>query len=275
MSRRSRSALIWAMLSPIMVLALFPYLVMVSTALKPANEVFAYPPRWFPTHLDFSNFSLMWRDAGFGTALFNSLYVSVGATIVTLLVAIPAAYGMARYSLPGKRWLYLFLLMSQMISPVVLILGIFRMMALLGLVDDLEALIFANAGFGTTFAVWMLLSYFKTIPPEIEEAARMDGANWFSMIRRVFLPMAMPAVGVTAVFIFITSWTDFVLAFTLLRSDDNLTATMKLFYLVSGTYHVAWNEVMAATLVAVTPVTIVFILLQKRIVTGLSAGAVK
>jgi multiple sugar transport system permease protein len=199
----------------------------------------------------------------------------VGATVLTLIVAMPAAYAIARYKLPAKRWLYLFLLISQMISPVVLILGIFRMMALLGLVDDLSALIFANAGFATTFAVWMLLSYFKTISPEIEEAAQVDGASWFATMLQIFLPMAMPAVGVTAVFTFITSWTDFILAFTLLRSDDNLTATMKLFYLVSGTYHVAWNEVVAATLAAVTPVTVVFIVLQKRIVGGLSAGAVK
>jgi multiple sugar transport system permease protein len=275
MSRTSRSLVLWVLLSPIVLLALLPYAVMVSTALKPAMEVLAYPPRWLPKHLDLANFTLMWQDADFGMALFNSLYVSVGATVLTLIVAMPAAYAIARYKLPAKRWLYLFLLISQMISPVVLILGIFRMMALLGLVDDLSALIFANAGFATTFAVWMLLSYFKTISPEIEEAAQIDGASWFATMLRIFLPMAMPAVGVTAVFTFITSWTDFILAFTLLRSDDNLTATMKLFYLVSGTYHVAWNEVMAAALVAVTPVTVVFIVLQKRIVGGLSAGAVK
>ena len=121
----------------------------------------------------------------------------------------------------------------------------------------------------------MLQSYFETIPREIEEAAYIDGANWFASLRRIFLPLAMPAIGVTAIFTFIAAWTDFILAFTLLRTPEKLTATMKLFYLVSGTYHVDWNEVMAATLVTTVPIAIIFLLLQKHIVGGLAIGAVK
>ena len=102
------------------------------------------------------------------------------------------------------------------------------------------------SGFSVAFAVWMLQSYFETIPREIEEAAHIDGASWLATLRYVFLPLAMPAIGVTAAFTFISAWTDFILAFTLLRTPEKLTATMKLFYLVSGTYHVDWNEVMAA-----------------------------
>lgn len=275
MSYARKSMLFWLLLSPLLIMVLLPYAVMLSTALKPPTEVFTFPPRWLPETIDLSNFTVIWGKIDFGRALLNSLYVSVGATILTLLLAIPAAYAMARYTLPGRGPLRLFLLLTQMISPVVLIIGIFRMMSAQGLINDHRSLILAYSGFSVAFAVWMLQSYFETIPREIEEAAHIDGASWFASLRHIFLPLAMPAIGVTAIFTFIAAWTDFILAFTLLRTPDKLTATMKLFYLVSGTYHVDWNEVMAATLVTTVPIAAIFILLQKQIVGGLALGAVK
>jgi multiple sugar transport system permease protein len=275
MSRVRRTILCWLLLSPLMILALLPYAVMLSTALKPATEVFEFPPRWLPSTLDLTNFASMWDKTGFGLALFNSLYVSVAATVLTLVLAVPAAYAMARFTLPAKAWLRTFLLLTQMISPVVLIIGIFRLMAAQGLINDQRALILAYSGFSVAFAVWMLQSYFQTIPRELEEAARIDGAGWFASLWRVFLPLAMPAIGVTSIFTFITAWTDFILAFTLLRSEEKLTATMKVFYLVSGSYRVEWNEVMAATLVTTVPIALIFLLLQRQIVDGLALGAVK
>jgi multiple sugar transport system permease protein len=275
LTRARKSLVFWLLLSPLLILILLPYAVMLSTALKPPAEVFIFPPRWLPDNIDLSNFTVIWAKIDFGRALLNSLYVSVGATVLTLVLAIPAAFAMARYTLPAKGPLRLFLLLTQMISPVVLIIGIFRMMAAQGLINDHRSLILTYSGFSVAFAVWMLQSYFETIPREIEEAAYIDGASWFASMRYIFLPLAMPGIGVTATFTFITAWTDFILAFTLLRSPDKLTATMKLFYLVSGTYHVDWNEVMAATLVTTVPIAVIFILLQKQIVGGLAIGAVK
>jgi multiple sugar transport system permease protein len=275
MTRAQRTVANWLLLSPLLILILLPYVVMLSTALKPATEVFTFPPRWLPENIDLSNFVVIWAKIDFARALLNSLYVSGGATLLTLVLATPAAYAMARYTLPGKGPLRLFLLLTQMISPVVLIIGIFRMMSAQGLINDHLSLILAYSGFSVAFAVWMLQSYFETIPREIEEAAYIDGANWFASLRRIFLPLAMPAIGVTAIFTFIAAWTDFILAFTLLRTPEKLTATMKLFYLVSGTYHVDWNEVMAATLVTTVPIAVIFLFLQKHIVGGLALGAVK
>jgi multiple sugar transport system permease protein len=275
MTRGRRTAACWLLLLPLLLLILLPYAVMLSTALKPAAEVFIFPPRWLPERIDFSNFTVIWAKIGFARALLNSLFVSVGATLLTLVLAIPAAYAMARYTLPGKGPLRLLLLLTQMISPVVLIIGIFRMMSAMRLINDHLSLILAYSGFSVAFAVWMLQSYFETIPREIEEAAYIDGASWHMGLGRIFLPLAAPAIGVTAIFTFIAAWTDFILAFTLLRTPEKLTATMKLFYLVSGTYHVDWNEVMAATLVTTVPVAIIFLLLQRRIVGGLALGAVK
>jgi multiple sugar transport system permease protein len=270
-----RSLLHWLALSPLMVVILIPYAVMLSTALKGADEVFSFTPRWIPHRIVFSSFPAIWQQANLGRALVNSLLVSVGATIVTLVPSIPAAYATARMRFRGEGTFRQFLLVTQMISPVVLIIGIFRLIRMMGLVDDLLSLVLTYAAFNAAFAIWMLQSYFRTIPLEVEEAAWIDGARWLTALRLVFLPLALPAIGVAAMFTFINAWTDFVLAFTLLRSPDQLTVTMKIFLQVSGAYHVSWNNVMAGVLIATLPAAIMFAALQRYLVRGLAIGAVK
>jgi multiple sugar transport system permease protein len=157
----------------------------------------------------------------------------------------------------------------------VLLLGIFRLMAAMGLIDQLSSLILAYAAFTLAFATWMLQSYFVTIPVELEEAARLDGATPLQSLRLVFLPLAAPALGVTAIFVFINAWNEFALALTLLRSTDKYTLTIQIFSLVGGRYSVDWDHVMAATLLASVPVAVVFAALQRYLVRGLALGAVK
>lgn len=274
-SRPARSLACWLLLSPLLLLNLFPFAVMVSTALKPRAEVLRSPPAWIPDDPRPWNLVDMWHAAGFGPALLNSLLVSVAATALCLVVAVPAAYASARLSFRGQGPYRQFLLVTQMLSPIVLVLGIFRLMAGLGLVDNLGALVLAYAAFNLAFAVWMLRSYFQTIPKEIEEAARIDGASPLQSLVRVFLPLAAPALGVTAVFVFIYCWNEFVLALTLLRSTENYTLTIQVFSLVGGRYSVEWEHVMAATLLASLPVAAVFALLQRYLVQGLALGSVK
>jgi len=204
-----------------------------------------------------------------------SLVVSIGATVLCLLIAIPAAYAMARMQFRGQRLFQQFLLVTQMLSPIVLVLGIFRLMSKMGLVDQLPALVLAYIAFNLAFAVWMLQAYFQTIPRELEEAAKLDGASALQRLRLVFLPLAVPAIGITSVFIFIYCWNEFVLAMTLLRSNEKYTLTMQIFSLVGGRYQVEWDHVMGATLVASVPVAIVFAMLQRYLVGGLTIGAVK
>ncbi|WP_395682228.1 carbohydrate ABC transporter permease [Inquilinus sp.] len=270
-----KSALIWLGLGPLCLVILFPFAVMISTAVKPRAEVLAFPPHWLPSEIRLQNFADMWEAARFGPALVNSLVVSVGATILCLLVAIPAAYAMARMQFRGQRLFRQFLLVTQMLSPIVLVLGIFRLMSKMGLVDQLPALMLAYIAFNLAFAVWMLQAYFQTIPRELEEAATLDGASTLQRIRLVFLPLAAPAIGITSVFIFIYCWNEFVLAMTLLRSNEKYTLTMQIFSLVGGRYQVEWDHVMGATLVASVPVAIVFAMLQRYLVSGLTVGAVK
>jgi len=270
-----KSSLIWLGLGPLCLIILFPFAVMISTAVKPRAEVLAFPPHWLPSEIRLENFADMWQAARFGPALANSLLVSIAATVLCLLVAIPAAYAMARMQFRGQRLFRQFLLVTQMLSPIVLVLGIFRLMSKMGLVDQLPALMLAYIAFNLAFAVWMLQAYFQTIPRELEEAATLDGATSLQRLRLVFLPLAAPAIGITSVFIFIYCWNEFVLAMTLLRSNEKYTLTMQIFSLVGGRYQVEWDHVMGATLVASVPVAIVFAMLQRYLVSGLTVGAVK
>lgn len=276
MSRKLRRSIIyWAVLSPLMVVILFPFAVMFVTAVRPRDELFVYPPTWTFSEFRWENFAEMWEKTGFGGALANSLYVSVTATVIALLLSIPAAYALSRHRFSGKGAYRTFLLMTQMMSPIVLVLGLFRLMAAMGLVDTLNSLVLTYAAFNMAFTIWMLQSYFNSIPRDLEEAAWMDGASHFTSLVKVFLPLAVPAMVVTAIFTFINSWNEFVLALTMLRSSENFTLPVQIFSQVAGRYQVEWHHVMAATVLATVPVAIVFSWLQRYLIRGMALGAVK
>ena len=275
MSYRRKTVVYWLVLSPVMFQALFPFAVMLSTALKPADEVYSYPPRWLASHPAFGNFATMWQATDFGRALANSLLVSLGSTVVCLVVSIPVAWVLSRRSFRGEGLLRRFLILTQMLPPIVLIIGLFRLMAAMGLVDRLWSLVLAYAAFNVAFTVWMLQSYFETIPRELEEAARVDGASVLQTVLSILLPLAAPAIGVTAIVCFVSGWNEFVLALTLLRSPERLTLTMKVFLLVTGAYHVDWQLVMAAALATTMPAAVMFSLVQRFMVRGLAMGGVK
>jgi multiple sugar transport system permease protein len=270
-----KSIIYWIVLSPLVVIILFPFAVMFSTALRPPDEVFVFPPRWGFSEFRWENFSEMWVKTNFGEALLNSVYVSVASTSLALVLSIPAAYALSRYRFPGKSAYRNFLLMTQMMSPIVLVLGLFRLMVTLGMVNSLNSLVVTYAAFNMAFTIWMLQSYFSTIPRDLEEAAWMDGATHFKSLVRIFLPLAVPALAVTGIFSFINSWNEFVLALTLIRSSDDYTLPVQIYAQVAGRFQVEWHHVMAATVLATLPVAIVFSWLQKYLIRGMALGAVK
>lgn len=268
-----RSVISWLLLSPLMVAVLFPFAVMLITALKPADEVLR--PTWWPSTLQWQNFITMWNATNFGRALWNSVYVAVLSTVLSIAVSIPAAYALSRFRFVGKGFVQQFLLVSQMLSPIVLVIGLFRLLVALKLLDNLNAVVFVYATFNIAFSVWMLQSYFATIPKDLEEAAWMEGATPWQALRRVFLPLALPAVTVTAIFSFINAWNEFVIGLTMLRNQDSYTLPIQVFSLVAGRYTVEWHHVMAAAFTATIPIAIVFAWLQRYLVRGLALGAVK
>ncbi|WP_374015122.1 carbohydrate ABC transporter permease [Massilia sp. BJB1822] len=275
-----RSLWAWLALSPFVVIILFPFAVMFFTALKPAEEVFSFPTRWLPVQWRWQNFIDMWHGANFGPALKNSVIVSIASTALTLAASVPAAYAMARFPFRGRSHYRQFLLVTQMLSPILLVLGLFKMAANISwdganLVDSHFGVIVAYAAFNIAFAVWMLSSYFATIPRDLEEAAWLEGCGQGRAALRVFLPLATPAIAVSFIFTFINAWNEFAVVYTLIRSPENKTLTVQIVDMVAGQYTVEWQLVMAATLCATIPVAVLFAWLQRFLVGGLALGSVK
>jgi multiple sugar transport system permease protein len=273
MTKMQRTVISWIVLAPLVVLILFPFAVMFITAVKPQREVLN--PTWWPSEFRWQNFIDMWAATNFGQALLNSLKASGIATVGAILVSIPAAYAMSRFRFAGRGAFRQFLLVSQMLSPIVLVVGLFRLMAALGLVESVNAVGLVYMAFNIAFTVWMLQSYFDTVPKDLEEAAWMEGAGRVRTVVSVFLPLVTPAIAVTAIFTFINAWNEFVIALTLLRRQETYTLPIQVFSLVAGRYTVEWHHVMAATLVATLPVAVLFAWLQRYLVRGLALGAVK
>jgi len=268
-----RSFIYWLLLAPLALVILFPFAVMLSTALKPRAEVFSFPPRWLPSRFAWENFTAMWDALNIGNALLTSLIVTALASLLVLAVSVFAAYAMARYAFWGKGVFQQYLLVTQMLSPFVLVVGIFRAMVQFNLLDTLLAIILVYAAFNIAFATWMLYRYFEALPTELEEAALVDGANRLQSIRYIFLPLALPAIAVTSLFTFIWVWNEFVLALTLLRSVENYTLPIAIFSAVGGRYVVEWQQVMAATLTATLPAVLLFLYLQRHLQRGLLLGS--
>lgn len=275
-----RSLLCWAALSPLLALVLFPYAVMLSTALKTTPEVMAYPPHWLPRRPSFAAFPAMWQQAHLGLAIVNSVIIATASALLALAVAVPAAYALARLRFRLQPAYRVFLLATQMLAPVLLILGLFRMAASVplgdgSLVNTRIGVILIYAAFQIAFSVWMLAAYFAAIPQDIEEAAWIDGCGRMGAVWHMFLPLATPAIAVCAIVAFVAGWNEYIVALTMLRDPANQTVTLQVVNLVAGRYSIAWNQVMAATLVATLPVAIVFSCLQRYLVRGLTLGAVK
>jgi multiple sugar transport system permease protein len=279
-NKLKRTIWCWLALSPLIVVILFPFAVMLFTALKPRDEVFIYPARWLPVHWHWQNFVDMWVAANFGVALQNSVVISVLSTALALAVSLPAAYALARFPFAGRGVYRQFLLVTQMLSPVLLVVGLFRLAAMIpygdgNLVDTKLSVIVSYGAFNIAFAVWMLSSYFQTVPRDLEESAWLEGCSRTRAVFKVFLPLAVPAIVVTSIFTFISSWNEFAVVYTLIRSPENKTLTVQVTDMVAGKYTVEWQLVMAATLCATLPVSVVFAWLQRYLVKGLALGAVK
>lgn len=276
-----RSLWCWLLLAPLVAVVVFPLAVMFFTALKPASEIYVYPARWLPQQWQWSNFSAMWTQTGFGRALLNSLLVSLSATVLTIAVSVPSAYALARLKFRGQGGYRQFLLITQMISPVLLVVGLFKMAASLpwfeggNMTDSRLSVVVAYGTFGIAFAVWMMTSYFETIPRDLEESAWLEGSGPVRTVCKVFLPLALPAMAVTALVTFVNAWNEFAVVYTLIRSTEKQTLTVLVTNMVAGQYVVQWELVMAAAICAVVPVAILFAWMQRYMVQGLTAGSVK
>lgn len=268
--RLAGMAFLWLTL----IVLLFPFVEMLSTALKSRQEIAHYPPIWFPPSPNWSNFIDVWSIVPMFGYVKNSLIIAGGATLLNALVAIPAAFALARFRFVGRQTFLYFVVATQMFSPVVLLLATFRMMFSFGLLNTHLSLIFINATVTLPFTVWMLTSYFSTVPHEIEEAALLDNTGRLRMLWDHFIPICMPGIVTAMTFAFVLSWNEFLFAVTFV-SDPELRPLTTGIYTFIGRTETQWNYLMAASAISVVPVFLGFLLVQRRLVAGLAAGAVK
>ena len=250
---------------------LLPYLEMVVTALRPQNEL--TERNYLPHHYAFANFANIW-STGLGTNLTVSLEVAGGATLLALLVAIPAAYYTARRRFRGRIPFLLLVLVTQMFQPTSMIVGIYQEFTNTVHLPSTLALILVNAGFNLAFAVWILNAYFTAIPQELEEAAMVDGNTRLGAMFRIIIPLASPGIVTALIFTFIAAWNEFIVALTLTNTDNTEPLTVKMnTYL--GQYSTDWQHLFAGAVIATIPVIILFALIERKVVSGLTAGSIK
>lgn len=266
--------LIYFILVSVVVFTLLPLGWVISTSLKPGNEIFANPPHWIPHMPTLENYKTVLYDSLIPLAFFNSFLVGIMTAGISLVLGGSAGYAFARFKFRGNRALSLFMLLSQMLPLTVLMIPMYYMENAAGLVDTKLGLAIAHLAISMPLVTWMAKGYFKGIPKEIEEAAVVDGCSAAETIFYIIIPLLRPALAATGIYAFISSWNEFALANVLTRSMNSRTVPIALNEF-SSFFKVDWGDTMAAATLITIPIIIVFMLVQKQFVEGLASGAVK
>ena len=258
-------------MAAILTFTLGPYLWMFLTSVSNEDTLFTEGPSL--AGASFGNYVRLFETVGFGSNLLDSLIVSAGTVAVGLSLSVTAAYAFSRFNFPGKRILMLQFLLINMFPLVLLILPLFVLFRVLGLLDTHAALIIANSTVAIPFSIWMMVSYMNGIPRSLDEAAMTDGCTRLQALFRVVLPLCLPGIIATGIYIVITSWNEYLYALTL-GGRNVRTITVAVQTLI-GEYEVQWGLLTAGGITGALPATILFLLVQKRLISGLTQGAVK
>jgi len=266
------------MLAGLIVLIVFilPYTIMFFGSVKTKAQIRSVDPTYFPEEWHWENYITMWStpETPLPQNLISTIVISVFATLLVLAVSMPAAYYTARFRFPGRMVFLFLVIVTQMLQPAVLTSGLFKQFVALGLVDTWTAMILVNAAFNLSFATWIMHSFFAGIPREIDEAAQIDGAGRFTVLFRINLPLVWPGIVTAIVFTFVACWNEFAASLVILSTAGNQPLSVALTKFV-GQYETSWQYVFAVSIVAIVPVVILFMLIEKRLVGGLTAGSVK
>ena len=257
----------------IVLFALGPFAWMILTSLTPSERIAASGVSLSPIGWSFDNYIRLFEQTSFLGNMGHSLIIALGTVVVGLGVSVTAAYAFSRFRFLGRRAIMLQFLLVNMFPVVLLILPLFVLMRRLGLLDTHLSLILANATVAIPFALWMLTSYVAAIPRSLDEAAMIDGCSRLAALRRVILPLAMPGIISTGIYIFITAWNEYLYALTL-GGKNVRTVTVAIQTLI-GEYQIEWGLLAAGGVVGALPATLLFLIVQKRLVGGLTQGAVK
>src|SRR2546425_3543700 len=267
---------LWTGLTLLTWFALGPFLWVFLPWLQTRADLYATPLRYLPVELTAANYADAWTSklTPFSRFFANSLWVSSVTMVATTGVSILAGYALARFRFAGRNALLLVFLATQMFPAVLLIAPLLSQWYALGLIDTYQALIYSNLSFTVPFTVWMLVGYFDAIPRDLEESALIDGCGRFGALCRIVLPLAAPGIAATAIFAFVTSWSELLFAITFTTQTEMRTLSAGLLFMV-GQYEIQWGQLSAGGMVSTVPVAVLFTYLQRHLILGLSARALK
>jgi ABC-type glycerol-3-phosphate transport system permease component len=251
-----------------------PFYWMIATSLKHDKEIYGYDATLIPQRPTVDNYVTVFRTTPYLLYLRNSLAVAVGSTLLSMVIAVLGAYAIARLNFPGRALLARSLVFTYLVPTSLLFIPMFAMMSVLRLTDSLHGLIIAYLGFDVPFCTWLLMGYFKSVPVELEEAARVDGCNRVGALLRVVLPMSLPALAVVTFFSFTHAWNEFLYAHVFTSTTSARTVTTGLVNFMSQDVFF-WGPLMASTVMSALPPVLMFLVFQRWVVKGLTLGGVK
>jgi multiple sugar transport system permease protein len=255
-------------------LSTIPFLYMLSTSFKEHTYVFELPPKFIPEAPTFKNYIQAWSMNNFELYFTNSLVVSLATTLIVLIVASMLAFAFARFQFWGKNLLYYLILSSLMVPSMMLIIPQFILARNLGLLNSLPGLVFVYVAMNVAVSTFLLRGFFEGLPRELEDATRMDGGGFFTIFFRIVLPLSKPSLATVTVFTFLFGWDEFVWALTAINQQNRLTLPVAI-HTFHGAHQTQWGLVFAASMFAIAPVLIAFVLLQRHFIQGLTSGAIK
>ncbi len=258
----------------VVAIALLPVLWGLSTSLKPASQILTFPPKWLPDPPTLTSYVQVWEQSNLPIYFRNSVIVTLAALVVALIVAVHCAYAMARFRFVGKNLVLVALLATSMIPGIAILVPLYDLSVHAKLYDTFAGLVIVYAAWNVPILVWLLRGFFESVPVELEEAARIDGCSRLRAFYKIVLPMSQPGLLAAAIMVIMFVWNDFLIAFALTISENRRLLSVGLYTYISN-YGVEWGQLTAATMIALVPVVAVFFLLQRRLVEGLMAGALK
>jgi trehalose/maltose transport system permease protein len=268
----------WLLIAAIFVYALFPFYWAVRSAFTPEGQLFNTPIQYFPDNPTFANFREIFSTSFFTRALLNSTIVAASVTLISVAIGSLAAYALGRFRFRGRSAV-LYLMLSMTIFPQIAILGaLYTMITDFHLYDRLGALVLSYLIFTLPFTVWVLTSFMRALPGDLEEAAYVDGATPLQVFYKVLLPLIAPGLVTTGLLAFIAAWNEYLYALSFIQNTDKYTVPLAITSFVGksgSSFQVPWGQIMAATVVVTLPLVIATLVLQRRILAGLTAGAVK
>jgi multiple sugar transport system permease protein len=273
-TRRRGSLAAYAVLVVIAVFAVFPLLWMAFSSLKRSHDLYRFPPTWFTKSLNLGFYRRVLDGTPFKQWVLNSLIVSLTSTLIVVIFAAMAAYGMVRGRYRGRNAMSHATLIAYVFPTILLVIPLFVVISKLDLANSYTGLIIVYVAFNFPFCTWLMISYFRTLPLEIEEAGKVDGLTNFGVLVRLVIPLSGPGLATTAIFGFINSWNEFLLAFVILGGGNKRTLPVGVYSYV-GSEVADWGPLMAATTMTILPTLVLFLIAQRRIVGGLTGGAVK